>query len=91
MSPAEWVAVLLMLSVYGVVGFILWRNPDVRAAVGPGGLDARMRKWLITRHAPQDLGPPGEPALWCFACRKSWPCAEGERLVSAEKTGSGHE
>lgn len=87
-SAGEWMALGFMLSLYGVVAFLLWRNPDTRAAFGVRALDARLRKWLITRHRPENIGEPTAPELWCFACRKPWPCAELERLVAEEKVAA---
>ena len=74
MSTAE----LIIIGTLGPIDLaffaVLWRH---RRAIDKV-VSTAVNRWLVARHKPQDIG---EAELWCFTCRKSWPCAEWAKLM----------
>lgn len=76
MSIPEMVVLLVLGPLDVALLAALWRYRDKFDRMVSTGAN----RWLLARHKPENLGEPGEPTLWCFACRKKWPCAEWEKL-----------
>ena len=76
MSTSDVIAVLVSLPFYVVIGAALWRYRKViDRAISTGA-----NRWLVARHRPENIGEQSDPELWCFTCRKQWPCTEWTKL-----------